>query len=101
MHCSPSFGGRPDAAAPGEREHYDYTNTYSVPPAVPNYDDLNLSLDLLTTEFSVDYSLPLSKDRTLKVGLDAQKDNDDFGNSGDTVDPATRITASPKIPRCH
>jgi outer membrane receptor protein involved in Fe transport len=74
-----------------EREHYDYTNTYTVPPAVPSYDDLNLSLDLLTTEFSVDYSLPLAKDRTLKAGLDAQKDDDDFGNSGDTVDPATGL----------
>jgi outer membrane receptor protein involved in Fe transport len=72
-----------------EREHYDYTNIYTVPIAAPSYDDLNLSLDLLTTELSVDYSLPLSKDRTLKLGLDVQNDNDDFGNSGDTVDPAT------------
>jgi outer membrane receptor protein involved in Fe transport len=72
-----------------EREHYDYTNTYFVPIAAPSYDDLNLNLDLLTTELSVDYSRPLSKDRTLKLGLDFQNDNDGFANSGDTVDPAT------------
>jgi outer membrane receptor protein involved in Fe transport len=74
-----------------EREHYDYTNTYTVPIAAPSYDDLNLSLDLLTTELSVDYSLPLSQDRILKLGLDFQKDDDDFGNSGDSVDPATGL----------
>ena len=76
-----------------EREHYDYTNIYSVPPALPSYDDLNLSLDLRTTEFSADYSLPLAKDRTVKVGFDAQEDDDDFGNSGDTVDPGTGLRA--------
>lgn len=74
-----------------EREHYDYTNTYTVPVAAPSYDDLNLSLDLVTTEFSVDYSLPLSRDRTLKLGFDFQDDNDSFGNSGDTVDPLTGV----------
>jgi outer membrane receptor protein involved in Fe transport len=74
-----------------EREHYDYTNSYSLPVAAPSYDDLNLSLDLLTTEFSADYSLPLAQDRTLKLGFDFQRDQDDFGNSGDTVDPATGL----------
>lgn len=74
-----------------EREYYDYTNTYTVPVAAPSYDDLNLSLDLLTTEFSVDYALPLSKGRALKLGADFQEDNDDFGNSGDTVDPVTGV----------
>ena len=72
-----------------EREHYAYTNTHSLPVEVPSYDDLNLNLDLLTTEFSADYVLPLSKDRSLRLGYDFQEDNDDFGNSGDTVDPVT------------
>ncbi|MDP9007942.1 MAG: TonB-dependent receptor [Pseudomonadota bacterium] len=72
-----------------EREHYDYANIYIVPVAVPSYDDLNLSLDLATTEFTVDYSLPLSNNRMLKLGFDFQEDHDDFGNSGDTVDPIT------------
>jgi outer membrane receptor protein involved in Fe transport len=42
----------------------------------------------------VDYSLPLSQDRTLRLGLDFQKDDDDFGNSGDSVDPATGLRVS-------
>ncbi len=72
-----------------EREHYDYTNTYTLPLQSPSYDDLNLSLDLGTTELSLDYSLPLPSDRSLKAGVDVQQDNDDFGNSGNNIDPYT------------
>jgi outer membrane receptor protein involved in Fe transport len=72
-----------------EREYYGYSNTYTLPVEPPSYDDLNLSLDLATTELSVDYSLPLPGDRALKLGVDAQQDDDHFGNSGDTIDPDT------------
>jgi outer membrane receptor protein involved in Fe transport len=74
-----------------EREHYDYTNVYSVPVMAPSYDDLNLSLDLITTEISIDYALPLAEDRNLKMGFDFQDDHDDFGNSGDNIDPVTGL----------
>jgi outer membrane receptor protein involved in Fe transport len=81
-----------------EREHYDYTNTYSLPVQVPSYDDLNLSLDLATTEFSIDYSLPLAGGLSLKLGADLEQDDDDFGNSGDTIDPLTGArTLNPDI----
>jgi len=72
-----------------EREHYAYTNTYVLPVEIPSHDDLGLNLDLVTTEFSADYALPLSDDRNLNLGYDFQEDNDDFDNSGDTVDPVT------------
>ncbi len=74
-----------------EREHYDYSNIYTLPVAVPSYDDLNLSLDIATTEFSADYSLPLADSRMVKLGLDVEQDHDAFGNSGDTVDPNTGL----------
>lgn len=72
-----------------EREHYAYRNTYTLPIAIPSYDHLNLSLDLVTTEFSADHALPLSKDRSLKLGYDFQEDDNAYDNSGDTVDPVT------------
>ena len=70
-----------------EGEHYSYTNIYTAPVEIPSYDDLNLNLDLVTTEFSADYVLPLSKDHSLKLGYDFEEDNNRFDNSGDTIDP--------------
>jgi outer membrane receptor protein involved in Fe transport len=72
-----------------EREHYNYTNIYTAPVEIPSYDDLNLNLDLVKTEFSADYVLPLSKDHSLKLGYDFEQDDNEFDNSGDTVDPIT------------
>jgi outer membrane receptor protein involved in Fe transport len=72
-----------------ENEHYDYTNFYTLPPASPSYDDLNLRVDQVTTEFGTDYVLPFSRTRNLKLGYDFQQDDDGYGNAGDNVDPVT------------
>lgn len=66
-----------------ERERYAYTNTYPLPAADPTYDDLHLSLDLIKTEFSADYDLPLPHDRELRLGLDFEHDHDNFDDTGD------------------
>jgi outer membrane receptor for ferrienterochelin and colicin len=74
-----------------ERENYAYRNTYTLPVGGPRFDHLNLSLDLVTTEFSADYALALSRQRSLKLGYDFQEDRNAFSNSGDTVDPVTGL----------
>ena len=72
-----------------ERERYAYRNTFPR-GGDATYDDLHLSLDLVKTEVSVDYDLPLSNDRELKLGYDLEDDNNAFDNLGDTEDPVTR-----------
>ena len=72
-----------------EHERYAYTNVYTLPVMSPSDDDLRLNLDLSTTEFTVDYALPLARDRSLKLGYDYEADNSAFDNSGDTIDSAT------------
>jgi outer membrane receptor protein involved in Fe transport len=73
-----------------ERERYDYTNTFPLPPADPKFSDLHLGLDLRKSEFSADYDLPMAKDRELKLGYDLEADDNSFDNSGDNIDPITR-----------
>ena len=81
-----------------ERERYAYLNSLPGTAAVPTKDHLNLSIDLVTTEASADYVLPLGHDHTLKLGYDFEDDNNQFDNFGDTVDPATgRAVANPDI----
>jgi outer membrane receptor protein involved in Fe transport len=72
-----------------ERERYAYANTYPLPPADPTHDDLHLSLDLVKTEVSVDYDLPLAHEREWKLGYDLGDDHNAFDNMGHAIDPAT------------
>ena len=76
-----------------ERERYAYTNRFTLPLGPDTHDHLNLSLDLTTTEFTLDYVAPLAKDQTLKLGLDLQDDVNTYDNFGDKVDPATGVAA--------
>lgn len=72
-----------------ERERYAYENTFLVPVSEPTRDHLHLSIDLITTEASADYVLPLPHDGSLKLGYDFEDDNNQFDNFGDTADPVT------------
>ena len=72
-----------------ERERYAYRNTSALPAGDPTFDDLRLSLDLVKTEFSADYDLPMSDERELKLGYDLEDDRNGFDNTGDTIDPAS------------
>lgn len=80
-------------SATGERERYFYTNTFALPVAPTAYDDLHLGLDLVKTEVSADYTLPLTGERQLKLGYDFEDDRNDYNNFGDTIDAATRLAA--------
>jgi outer membrane receptor protein involved in Fe transport len=81
-----------------QREHYDYTNDSLIPAAATFYNNLNLREDHGTTEFGVDYVLPFSKARSLKVGYAFEQDDFRYGNDGSNVDPATGIqTVDPNV----
>jgi outer membrane receptor protein involved in Fe transport len=81
-----------------QREHYDYTNEFLLPEAATLYNNLNLLEDHATTEFGADYSLPLPKAQSLKLGYAFEKEDFHYANSGATVDPVTGIgTIDPAI----
>lgn len=85
-------------SATRERERYAYRNSFTLPAADPSFDDLHLSLDLVKTEFSADYDLPLADDREVKFGYDLEDDRNAFDHLGDTIDPATRqLTVNPAV----
>ena len=72
-----------------QREHYDYTNDSSIPPAAPYYNNLNLREDHATNEFGADYALPFSKTRSLRLGYAFERDDFRYGHAGNNVDPVT------------
>jgi outer membrane receptor protein involved in Fe transport len=75
-----------------EREKNAYVNTFSLPLAGPTFDDLHLSHDLMKTEFSADYDLPLAGMREIKLGYDLENDNNAFDQVGGNIDPATGLS---------
>jgi outer membrane receptor protein involved in Fe transport len=72
-----------------ERERYAYVNDDLLPVAPPSQDTLRLSNDLIKQEASADYTLPMSRGRTLKLGFDFEDDSNRFDNVGDNLDPVT------------
>ena len=79
-------------------EHYDYTNESRLPPAAPSFSNLELLEDNATTELGADYTLPLSKARSLKLGYSWERDDYRFGNAGNNLDPVTGVqTVDPNV----
>jgi outer membrane receptor protein involved in Fe transport len=72
-----------------ERERYAYRNSFTVPVMSPTFDDLHLSHDLVKTEFSADYDLPLAGERELRAGYDFEADRNAFDSVGDNLDPVS------------
>ncbi len=72
-----------------QHEHYDYTNDSFVPPAPTFFNNLSLRESHGTTEFDVDYALPVSKTRSVKLGYALELDDYRFGNVGANVAPVT------------
>ena len=72
-----------------QHEHYDYINDSFIPPAATFYNNLTFHEDHGTTEAGIDYELPSSKTRSLKLGYAFEQDDFRFGNIGNIVDPST------------
>jgi outer membrane receptor protein involved in Fe transport len=75
-----------------ERESNAYRNSFTLPPAGPTFDGLRLSHDLVKTEFSADYDLPLAGKREVRLGYDLERDNNAFDRVGGNVDPASGVS---------
>jgi len=85
-------------SAEHERESNAYRNTFALPPSAPTFDELHISHDLVKTEFSADYDLPLAKGREFKAGYDLEHDQNAFDPRGGTIDPVTgQITDDPNV----
>ncbi|ESQ82541.1 hypothetical protein AEAC466_16885 [Asticcacaulis sp. AC466] len=81
-----------------ERENYAYRNVYTQPLAADSYDTLHLGLDLVTTDLSADYVLPMPNGGALKLGYDFTRDDNGYDNAGTRLDPATgRYESDPNI----
>jgi outer membrane receptor protein involved in Fe transport len=81
-----------------ERETNNYRNSFTLPPSAQSFDELRLSHDIVKTEFSADYDLPLADEREVKLGYDLESDRNRFDPSGGNVDPVTGlITDNPAI----
>ena len=74
-----------------QHEHYDYVNDSFVPPAPVLYDNLDFGEDNSITEADVDYTLPLSKTQTLKLGYAFEQDHYGFVTAGADVNPASGV----------
>lgn len=77
-----------------DRQLYGYVNHFTLPPGmVPTEDALGVVSHQVKSEFSTDYTLPLSSNRRLKLGYDLETDDDRFSNSGYKIDPITGAVA--------
>lgn len=72
-----------------QHERYDYTNDSFIPPADTFYNNLSFTEDKGATEVDLDYSLPLTKTQSLKLGYAFEQDDYGFNNVGQNLDPAT------------
>lgn len=66
-----------------QRERYDYINDSFIPPAATFYDNLTFTQDEGATEANVDYSLPLTKTQSLKMGYAFEQDDYGFNDTHD------------------
>ena len=72
-----------------QHERYDYNNDSFVPPASTFYNNLSFTEDHGITEADLDYTLPLSKAQSLKLGYAFERDDYGFDNVGANVDPVS------------
>jgi outer membrane receptor protein involved in Fe transport len=81
-----------------QHEHYDYVNDSFVPPEATFYNNLSFTEDHGITEADVDYTLPLPRAQSLKIGYAFEKDDYGFDNAGANTDPATGMeTVDPTL----
>jgi outer membrane receptor for ferrienterochelin and colicin len=73
------------------RDRYAYDKMHVFPESSPTFEDLYSNLGQSTTELSADYALPLSRQRTLKLGYDFERDGSERDRYGYTIDPMTGL----------
>ncbi len=74
-----------------QHEHYDYVNDSFIPLSPTFLNNLDFAEDHGVTEADADYTLPVSKAQTLKLGYAYERDDYGFENVGANVDPLTGV----------
>jgi outer membrane receptor protein involved in Fe transport len=69
-----------------QRERYDYVSDVFVPAALSSFTYLILNEEHAASDLAVDYVLPVSKARLLKLGYLFEQDDFIYGNTGGSVD---------------
>jgi outer membrane receptor protein involved in Fe transport len=78
-----------------ENELRRFTDMYQQPPGLITIDQQRPRLDIVQREATAEYTQPLGPGKVL-AGFDWQRDDDDFQNHGDLIDPATgAVTVDP------
>lgn len=78
-----------------ENEVRRFTNTYAISAGLVTIDQQRPRLDLLERELTAEYAQPLWGGKFL-AGYDLQRDDNDFRNRGNLIDPATgAVTVDP------
>ena len=79
-------------------EAFNYFNTYNLPVAASNSDNLSFNTVNDITELSADYVLPLSRIIQIKMGYDFERANNRLANGGGRIDPLSgQIIPNPSI----
>src|SRR5207248_828500 len=74
-----------------QRERYDYVNDSFIPPADTFYNNLSFTEDNGATEADLDYSRPLTRTQSLKIGYSFEQDDYGFNNLARNFDPTTGL----------
>ena len=72
-----------------QHEHYDYVNESFIPAMPASLNNLSFTEDHGISDADLDYTLPLAKTQTLKLGYAFEQDDYGFDNVGANVDPLT------------
>ena len=72
-----------------ENEVRRFTDTFAMPAGLVTIDQQRPRLDTLQRELTAEYTQPLLAGK-LVAGYDLQRDDDDFRDRGDLIDPLTR-----------
>lgn len=84
-----------------ERQRFDFTNTYTAPAGPPTFDFQRSRTVERVQDLSAEYARPLPRGAKGLIGYDIQRDDDDYDNRGDLVDPATGALVSDPVLTNH
>jgi outer membrane receptor protein involved in Fe transport len=70
-----------------EQEDNHYTNTYRVPDNPPSYDNTLIKQEENETQFSMEYSNPISENKKLEAGYLLEMSKSDMDYYGEYLDP--------------
>ena len=74
-----------------EQEHNHYINVYDLPVIPTSYDNTLIKQGDKETQFTIDYTNPLSEDKTLESGYIYESGKSDMNYFGEFLNPTTNL----------